>query len=373
MSTIKIEYSVLSEFCKAASLIKDANFIYIRYKGSVVDLFSDGNTSTAYVSLNLTSGSVSVSSSEPLSAGFSKDRFLAIFKKLYEGEVCFDFSKKTSVSVTLDNILVKIPIVSPKSNYTEPKIVSLIEDPEVVSDISSRVISCTKVDEVNNGEKKFPGVLFDNSNLLRICKFSSRSLCLSTSNSVFREPYRVVLSDEYAKAIKSFSKDVWAVGFTSRHSVLILKKGTCVYFTLMYDAYPKEYLNMWGLTSNLDLIPDNSINHSFLRNSLLNSVDFVGTALGDTEHWVCLETIGTSGDSLVWRISGKSHENVEVHEDITSGGSESVDKFSVNKRTLLMSLNMFGDDVRICNFNPSFLALSTEEGTLVSLLLKSAR
>lgn len=371
---ICLEYSSIAEFCRAASLIKDANFIYLRYSGSAVDLYSEGSSSTAYLSIPFVSNGVG-----DMHAGFNKDRFVAIFKKMYEGDVSFKFTK-TRVNINLDNIRVKLPIISPKSKYKAPVILSTINDSGVVSELSNSFISCTMIDIDKKGENKFPGILFDNSDFLRVCKFSTRSLCFSSSEKLFEAPYRVVVSDDFAGSVRSFKKDIISFGFTDRHSTILLKNGTVVYFTLMYDSYPKDYLNMWGFSSGLDLIPDVSVDYTFFRDSLLNSVDLIGTALGDTEHWVYLETIGLSGDSLVWRLSGKSHENVEIHEDITceisdlmASNESVVSKFSVNKKTLLMLLGMFGDTVRVCNFNSSFLALANEEGSLVSLLLKAAR
>jgi len=365
---VSIDFTVISEFCKAASHIKDASFIYLRHDEGAVELYTEGTSATAYVTLPVNSFDL-----EKFSAGFDRERFISLFKKMYEGEVKFRIMR-SKVEIRLDNIKAQLPISSPRSRSTAPELLSIIDDELVVKEISNKLAYCTLVDEDKKGlDKKFTGVLFDNADHLRICKFTARSLFLSTTPHIFQVPYRVVVSDEFAKAARTFKREIKSIAFTKSHSVFLLKNGTVVYFALMHDPYPLEYLNAWGFSSGPSLIPDTANKYSFDKDSLVGAVDLVATALGDAEHWVSLGTMGISGEDLVWRVSGKAHTGLEVQEDILSSGSEPVDEFQVQKKTLLGLLGMFEDRVSICDFSASFVALANEEGSVVSILLKSSR
>jgi len=363
-----IDFDIISEFCKAASHIKDAAFVYLRHEKGSVDLYTEGSVSTAFVTLPVRASEV-----EDFSAGFNRERFISLFKKMYEGSVRFRILK-SKVEIRLDNIKAQLPISSPRSRSKAPELLSVIDDELVVKEISSKLAYCTMVDEDKKGlDKKFTGVLFDNKDQLRICKFTARSLFLSTTPPIFQTPYRVVVSDEFAKAAKTFKREIKSIAFGRSHSVFLLKNGTVVYFALMHDPYPLEYLDAWKFGTGASLIPEDACKYSFLKDSLVGAVELVSTSLGDTEHWASLETVGISGEDLVWRISGKSHTGVEVQEDILSSGTEAVEVFQVQKKTLLGLLGMFEDRVSLCDFSTSFVALSNDEGSVVSILLKSSR
>jgi len=365
---VVIDFTVISEFCKAASHIKDATFIYLRHERGSVELYTEGSKATAFVTLPVKASEV-----EDFSAGFNRERFISLFKKMYEGEVKFRILK-SKVEIRLDNIKAQLPISSPRSRSTAPELLSVIDDELVVKEITSKLAHCTMVDEDKKGlDKKFTGVLFDNKDQLRICKFTARCLFLSTTPPIFQTPYRVVVSDEFAKASRTFKREIMAVAFGRSHSVYMLKNGTVVYFALMHDPYPLEYLDAWKFGRGASLIPEGACKYEFSKDSLVGAVELISTSLGDTEHWASMGTVGLSGEDLVWRISGKSHTGVEVQEDILSSGTEVVEVFQVQKKTLLGLLGMFENRVSLCDFSASFVALSNEDGSVVSILLKSSR
>jgi hypothetical protein len=365
------DFLEFTEFCKAVEkAIPDRKFVYLEYDGSQVTLFCEGET--AKVRLSAT-----VKEKYPaFSAGVEASKFLAAFKKLYQGDITLQLDKSNKILLTKDNIKIRFPIVAGRAYPNSPECTKLFKD-QAKWIVEGLIRALSSIEEMGKkGEsEKMRGVLFETTlNSTRLAKFSASSLYFSSSEPMFQEAYRIVFPDIMANLAKTFPKDVEEV-FLGRTTVgFKLKYGSEVYCSMPYDNYPKEYISTVHLNEDVRLIPESLKGYIFRTDALLNAVDLVSTTLGDDESWVTLETVGKSEESLVWKIGGKSYTQVEASEKVlsTEGAGILQEAFSVNKKKLIKCLSTFGEEVYVYDLSRSALALSDRQGCVVTLLTKAA-
>ena len=118
------------------------------------------------------------------------------------------------------------------------------------------------------------------------------------------------------------------------------------------------------------MLPATFEKYAFDVMHLSNSIELVSAALGESESWVKFSVVGRSGDKIVWDVSGKSQNGVEICEKLLSSGLRETDTFSINDKRTIKSLTCFGESVNFTNLSGSTIALSNEKGDLVILLTK---
>lgn len=361
------DFKLFEEFCRVVEKsIIDRKFVHIAFDGSTFSLHSEGSISSVYLRLPVSD------KAEPFTAGVDADKFLASFKKLYQGDVTLKLNK-SKVELTKDNIKIRFPVVSGRS-YVE-----VAQGLEVIGArkdwLIENLIACV-LNLEETGKKvhadKFIGVLFETiENSSRLVKFSQAALYLASNIPLFEQPYRVLIPDILAVVAKALKKDVEAVIFLKTKIGLRFKHGVEVYVAIPYDTYPQEYISTLGLVGEGCMIPEGTEGYTFKKDELFNAVDLVATTLGDAESWISLSTVGRSGDSLVWEVAGKAYNGVEASEKLLSSHGSIVKPFAVNKKRMLRCMSSFGETIHLYDLSRSALALADDSGSQVALLIKA--
>lgn len=364
--TATLDYSCLLEFCKAAdkAAIK-SKFVYLDYDGTDFSLYSEGMSSYAYLKLS------APSEHKSFTAGIDAPHFLTVCKRLYDGTVKFTL-EKSKLHIKQGNINVSLAVLSRNRNINIVQGSSLPED--YLDWFIKSIISVSVVDEsLKASGIQFPGILFDNTiKSSRLCKFSRTTLSIRSGDPLFSTSYRVVLQDELAACVKAFGNKINDVYLASTGVGLHLTEGTQVFYSLVHDKYPQRYVEQWGLVDSLDLIPSGTSDYVFSANALICAADLVSAVLGELDNFIVFTVVGTNDDGFVWQVEGKAFDGTHVRENVISTSGAEMEPFQLNKKAFLKLLASFKDDVRLCDMNPSVLALSSLDGSSVALLSKVA-
>ena len=362
-----VPFKVLEEFAKAADkAVLDRKFAHIAYENGVFSLHIEGAVASACLRIPVKADASS------FSAGIDADRFLAAFKKLYEGDITFKIDKAT-VQLIKDNIKVKFPIISVRSYIDAPQGSSIVGEPKEWL-INNLIASMATISEMGKKAQtdKFLGVLFETTpRVSRLTKFAQSALYFAACNPIFQQSYRTLIPDVIAIICKAFLRDVEELVLAETKVSVRLTQGTEVYASIPYDTYPRGYIKQLGLTEGISLIPDDAIGYEFETAGLLDAVDMVATTLGKSESWVSLSTIGKSEGKLVWEVGGKSFNKVEVSEKVLSSDGPMIQPFGVNKKRMLRCLSSFDDQVYMYDLNSSTLALVDAQKSKAALLIKA--
>lgn len=366
-NTVVADYKLFEAFAKASEkAILDRKFVYLAFDGSVFSLHIEGRTASVCLR-------VPVESKAPVfSAGLDAERFLASFKKLYEGDITFKI-EKSAVKLIKDNIKIKFPMVSQRSYIDIPEGIRITGESK--DWLTENLISAmATIEEMAKKAKtdKFLGVLFEtNSKSSRITKFSQSALFFASTVPIFQESYRTLIPDVIAIMAKAFPKQIEEFVFSRTKIGVKLEQGVEVYASIPYDTYPIGYINGLGLTDEVCMLPGDAVGYVFKTSQLFNAVDLVATTLGDAESWISLSAIGKSEDKLVWEIGGKTYNKVEVSEKVLSTDGPIVNAFGVNKKRMLRCLASFGEQVYLYDLSNSTLAVTNEQGNRAALLIKA--
>jgi hypothetical protein len=376
---IKGSFDFFSDFFKAVDTsIADKGIVYISVEDNTLSMYSedkiDGISAGVSVSLN----TKVPAACEPFYFGVDAERVVAFFKKLYPGEVTITLKnnkKGNTVEFKEDNIKASFVVVAKKRRIRLPELNRIEGDScqwivEGVGDCLSAISETSKKGSVN----KFAGILVDTKGgVSRICKFSQISFYLKTGNALFTGDSRFILPDTLAKVCRSFKKSVKSIVLSSSTNIagVELTNGTLITLPVPHDSYPLEYASHFSLTNNSRLQELREC-YKLDASALASAVDLVTSSLGPTDSWITFKILGQSGDSLVWEISGKSHKGVEVSEKILSSHGKVVEGFMLNKERLSKALNLFKDEIYLCDLNSSVAAFTDAEGYRVSLLVKAA-
>jgi len=365
---ILIDFSYLDEFVKSSerSAGKSAKFVYFSFDGSSFNMYCSGDSSYSVTSIPVSS------SVDPFTVGINSLNFFTVCKRLYEGEVELKIDK-AKLHIKKGNISVKLAIVARKSYI--PKLDGVNIPERHVGWFVEAVSSVLNIDDsLKNAGVQFPGILFDNSEVAsRLCKFSRTSLAFRSGNPIFGSKYRVVLQDEIVGYVKSLGKLVADIFINEKGLGFRLKSGTKAFFSFVYDKYPYDYVKLWGLKDDISLLDTSNTRYEFVNNSLYCAGDFVASVLGDLDHFIIFETIGSTevDQNLVWELSGKAFDGTAVSEKVLSSFGPHLDKFQLNKKAFLKLLSTFGEEVFVCDLNDSVIALSNADGTALALLSKA--
>jgi len=369
------DFSIFEEFCASVDkAITTKSNIFLSYDGSSFTLFSegvaDGKSGGATVKVVLPVSAANL----PFSATVDATRFLALFKRLYEGDITLNFTK-TKLNIEKDNIKASLPVKSFKQRHNNPKHSEIVGPQKdwIVDSLLDSLSSISETGKVNQ-TGKLAGILFDNSGgFSRICKFSTMSLFLSCSHAMFGSDYRTIIPDEIAKLTKSFKKSIDAILIADNHIGLRLEQGTVIFAAKPHDTYPLEYIKYLNLENDMNMIPKDAEAYQFSRDSLVNAIDLIATSLGETDSWVSFEVVARnqSDTGLVWKLEGKTYNGMVVAEEVESSDGKVLLPFGVNKTRALKALPMFDETVFVYNLSASILAFTNEAGDRCALMTKA--
>jgi len=288
---------------------------------------------------------------------------------LYEGLIKFKVTS-SHLEVIKDNINAKLPIMVGRS-YVKEITGYLITDEDkdwLIENISNSVYVEDKASKIG----KLNGILLEtDSNYTRLMKFSKSSIYIASTHNLFDFENRIVFPEILIPVVKSFSKSISHFVFGSNLISIVFENGIEVRSSSLYDNYPQSFIESMNLNNNLSLIDVGIDSYKFVTIDLSNAVDLVSNIIGESEYWVQFELIGKSEDNLVWDINGKSYTGVSVSERVLSTNGELIDSFSVNKRSMLKSLNIFENSVYLKDLGKSNIALSNFTGDKVIILTKA--
>ena len=363
----------IQEFCKSIEkACSDAKFIYFSVENGV-SLYAESQNSCVYNLYDVKDDSIETD----FKVGIEAKSLIALAKNLYPGDLDISF-ENNFVIIKKDNINAKFPTVAGRARL-QILASQIIDQENAVNWITESLVKTTIAVESKTDLGKFSGVLLESRNgLSRICKFSGMSIFIASyegsinDSGISNIPGRDIIPEFIVRIAKSFSKDILEYRLADGCVIVRLKNGTRVKCSKPHDTYMQEYLSYLGLIENTNMIPNNTEKYSFDVIHLANSIELVSAALGDSESWVKFSVIGKSSGKIVWNVSGKSQNGVEISEKLLSSGNSETDAFSINDKRSLKALACFGETVNISNLSNSVIGFSNDLGNTVILLTKVA-
>ena len=361
-----VDYQFGFDFCKAIDTTRcKAKHVYVSCDGDNFLMHLVSDTLTVYASAPAPGG-------KAFKLGVPAPKLVALFKRLYPGSsIKFKPSRKELV-VQEDNIKVKLAAV----NYKAPSQLadfSYIEGPEC----KWLVESISKCASALGDGKRFNGILIDNTypNLGRVVNFTETAFRVCAANKFSFGDYRMVISIDVAKALKSFSGSITHLMVAPGKFGAYLNSGVCFFTPLMYDDLPARYVESFGLLDYTAQVDLSGRCYLFNKQRFAEVFEFVSSVIGSEESMILCEVEGlTAQDQFpVWRLSAKTHNGCEASElvDSISSGVTDMQPFRVNKRSTVNTLKYHGDEIVVLDKDETFLAITDKDASDVTLLLKA--
>jgi len=373
-SSFVVDYKFGFDFCRAIEKCSPKNdYVYISYDGTNFYLFSQDSEAVVFASHPVEGG-------KTFNMGVESPKFVALFKRLYEGSKIKFTPRKNFLLVVEDNISVKFPAASYVKQPALPELSCLRqEDTESILWLAQSIVTCGG----SIGETpRFSGILIDNTveGLCRVVKFSETAvrLCAHPTLSLWDDaPWsgaRHVLPFSQSKALQVFKDEVQNFFFSSNMFGYQLRSSVIVLTPKLYDDLPICYADALGLQSGVMQIDPAGRKYVFNKKRFLEVLDLVSTVVGTEESLVVFSVsgIGSSGNP-VWSVSAKTHNGCEVQElvECLVGGATDMIPFRVHKNRAINSMKLHQEHLVFYDKDETSLVITDETGADVTLLIKA--
>lgn len=370
-----LDYKFGFDFCRAVETCSPKNdFVYLSCDGKVFSVFSQARTATVF-------GQSVLGGGEIFSMGIESSKFVALFKRLYAGSPIRITPTSTHLIIREDNIKVRFPLAAYTKQLGVPDFsyIGLSGESESVAWLAKGISNC---DAAVGVSRRFPGVLVDNtsSGICRLVKISETAIRICAHAKIpFRDGSswggRAVVSPEMAKTLSRFHEDVTELMITQNVVGLHLSSGVKLYAALFHDDLPMSYTHEFGLLDSTTQIVPVGRKYVFERQRFLDVLELVSAVVGAEESLLLCEIHGLSESSgfPVWKISARTHNGCEASEFIESAapGSTDMEPFRIHKNRAISSLKLHGDTLLLYDNSETFLLVTNEDCSDVTLLVKA--
>jgi hypothetical protein len=361
-----LDYQFGFDFCKVIDVTKcKAKYVYISYDGTNFLMHLVSDTLVAYGSSPLAGG-------KAFKMGVPALKLVALFKRLYPGSSIKLRPAKKELVIQEDNIKVKLAAVNYKAPTQFPEF-SYIDGPEC----EWLVESISKCASALGDGKRFNGILIDNTSpsVGRIVNFTETAFRVCAAKKFSFGNYRMVISIDIAKALKSFSGSITHVMIAPGKMGAYLNSGICFFTPLMHDDLPVRYVDSFGLQEQLEQVDLSGRSYIFDKKRFAEVFEFVSSVIGAEESMIMCEVEGLSAGNQhpVWRLSAKTHNGCEASEQVESAapGVTDMAPFRVNKKSTVDTLKYHKEEIVVLDMDDTFLVITERDAADVTLLLKA--